>query len=95
MKETVQKIKFKGEDFIITSPGETDTPIATIEQYQKFECSYAHFYVGSGEVIRFGEQIGTAEDIEFGDRIEIEVSMESIPSGLINWAQAIREQELR
>ena len=75
----VQKIKFNGLDFILTSPGESDSPIATIKTYQKGECPYAHLYtknsngLNSGKIMRFRQQIGTIDDIEFGEIIEIEV----------------------
>lgn len=82
MIETVQEIKFKGSDFILTTPDENDSPIATIKTYQKGECSYAHLYRNNGKIMRFRNQIGTIEDIEFGDLIEIEVNCAEAFTGL-------------
>ncbi len=81
MKLPVQKIKFKGNDFILTIPEGNDSPIATIKQYQAGECSYAHLYRKSGRVIRFGVRIGTIEDIEFGELTEIEVDTQTATAG--------------
>ena len=79
MKEEVQKIRFKGEDYILTCPDDDDSPVATIEQYQKGECSYAHLYkktsvkTDAGKVMRFSKRIGWADDIEYGELVEIEI----------------------
>lgn len=82
MTETVQKIKFKGLDFILTTPDEDDSPIATIETYKKGECSYAHLFRNNGKIMRFCNKIGTVEDIEFGEFVEIEIDTEEAFMGL-------------
>ncbi len=82
MNETVQKITFQDQEFILTTPDDKDSPIATIEQFQKGECSYAHLYRDSGRVMRFRKQIGTINDIKFGERIEIEIDLFDAIGGL-------------
>ncbi len=87
MKESVQKIQFKGRDFILTCPDDDNSPITTIEQYQKGECSYAHLYRKNGTIMRFRGQIGTIEDedIEFGEVevVEIEINLFEAMEGLV------------
>ena len=79
---TVQKIKFKGQDYILTDPDERNSPISTLEAYQKGEVSYAHYYGDTGEVYRYQKLIGTEIDIEIGKRIEIEIDMGEFADGL-------------
>ncbi len=81
--ETVQKIKFKGLDFILIMPEDDDSAIATIEAFQKGECSYAHFYRDKGVIIQLQNQIGTTEDIEFGEMIEIEIDDGEFMEGIL------------
>ena len=82
MKMKVQKIRFQGLDFILTSPDDIqNTPIATIDTYSKGECSYAH--LRNGSIFRFNNQIGTIEDIEFGEEIEIEIDALEAFAGLL------------
>ena len=69
----VREIKFNGLDFILTSPQSEDSPIATKEQFKTGSCSYAHLYGESERVMQFGNQIGTIDDIEFGEMVELEV----------------------
>ena len=66
MQFNVQKVKFNGLDFILPTPEESDSPIATITQFQKGECPYAHLYRDEEKIKQFGKQIGTLKDIEFG-----------------------------
>lgn len=81
MLEKVQKIKLHGLDFILTSPYSKKSPIATIRQYQKGECSYAQLY--GEKIIQFGELIGIKSEIEFGDIIEIEVDILQVLEGIM------------
>lgn len=81
--ETVQKIKLNGLDFILTTPNQADSPIATVKTYQKGECSYAHLYRSTGAVMRFRQKIGTTDDIEFGDFVEIEFDGTKCLAGML------------
>lgn len=85
MKEKVQKIRFKGLDFILTDPDDVySSPIATIETYKNMECSYAQYYKeGKGRIMRFRDKIGETADIEFGEIIEIEIDMADAIAGLM------------
>ena len=47
-------------------------PIATEEQYENFQCSFAYLH-SDGNISRFGETIGTEADIEL---MPIAVDME-------------------
>ena len=80
MKATVQKIRFNGLDFILPTPEDDDSAITTIRAYQTGQCSYAHLYRNTNRIIQLGKQIGTLEDIEFGEIVEIEIDLaEAIP----------------
>lgn len=81
--EKVQKIIFKGLDFILTTPEDENSPITTIEDYQQGKCSYAHFWRSTGIIRRFGQQVGSIDDIEFGEFIEIEVDEAECLGGLL------------
>ncbi len=76
----VQKIKFDGLDLILTHPENIDSPIATIDAFQKGECSYAHIS-GCG-IMRFGSIVGLLSDIEFGEFIEIDVNVGEAIAGV-------------
>ena len=80
--ETVQKIKFQGKDYILTTPKNSDSTITTIEAYKAGECSFAHLYRSNGNISRFGKSIGTIEDIEFGELIDIELDLATFADGL-------------
>ena len=79
----VRKIKFQGRDYILTDPDATNSPIATIEQYQNGHTSYAHLYE-DGTINRFGTPIGTKADIEFGEFIEIEFDGLTFMTGMVS-----------
>ena len=81
-KETVQEIRFNGMDFIIPNT-DKHGPIATKKQYKNGECSYAHLHV-DGRIFQLGRQIGTSEDIEFGDIVEIEMDYSKAFIGLFS-----------
>lgn len=82
MRAKVQKIKFNGLGFILTTPDRLSGPIATIETYKKGECSYAHLH-SDGRIMRFRNQIGIRNDIEFGEIIEIEIDPAEAFAGLL------------
>ena len=82
-KETVQKIRFNGMDFILTTPDGPDSPIATVNTYKKGECSYVYYQsAGEGTITRFHQKIGTTKDIEYGEIIEIEIDYKKAFAGL-------------
>lgn len=84
MKDKVKKIRFQGSEFYLI--GETEGAIATKEQYEGGLCSFAHL-TPNGEVMRFGTQIGTRNDIEFLGDAELQPSTEGVVSligGLLN-----------
>lgn len=89
MIERVQKIRFKGLDFILATPDDTDSAISIIDTYKKGECSYAHLFRKNsesqfaGKIMRFCQQIGTPDDIEFGEYIEIEIDEAKFATGLM------------
>jgi hypothetical protein len=62
MKLKVLRIRFQGREFVLTS-NMMSGPIATPEAYADGEASYAHLFK-NGEIKRFGELIGTKDDIE-------------------------------
>ncbi len=83
MKTTVQKIRFNGLDFILTTPKDDNSPITTIKDYQAGRCSYAHFYREANNISRYGNRIGGMEDIEFGEMVEIEIDVAEAIAGFV------------
>lgn len=61
------RVVFMGESYRLI--GETDGPIATDEQFENGECSFAHL-LPDGRIMRYGEQIGTRDDLQFAPIIE-------------------------
>lgn len=83
LKGKVQKIKFNNLDFILPTYDKDSSAIATIKQYQNGECSYAHLFFDSGKIMQFHKEIGTIDDIEFGEVIEIEVEASEFLAGIL------------
>lgn len=80
--EKIRRIKWLGKDLILL--GETDGPIATEEQYKTGHCSLGHLYP-DGNISVFGQQVGTKEDIEFGEFIELEPDPEASENMMNNF----------
>jgi hypothetical protein len=61
-----QKIRFQGNDYLLISDhgGPDSGSIATQEQYDHFQESFA-FLDADGVIYRYGNAIGTVEEIEF------------------------------
>ncbi len=76
---SVQKIRFNGLDFILPD-GREGSPVVTIDDYKQGKVSYAQLYP-SGNIMQFGRQIGTIEDIEFGDFVDIDMDLAEFASG--------------
>lgn len=57
------KITFKRKNYLLIGDLNTGGAIATKEQYENFEESYAHLYP-DGNVSRYGESIGNVKDIK-------------------------------
>ena len=65
-----EKIRFKGKEYLLIHRegfGMNEGAIATPKQFATFSISFAHLHE-NGVISRFGEQIGTIEDIEFLER---------------------------
>lgn len=59
----VVRIKGVNADFILVKTrGQDNAPVATREQYENFECSYAHA-TADGSIMRFRQLIGTIADL--------------------------------
>jgi hypothetical protein len=58
-KADFPKVRFQGKEYIFV-----DGAITTKEAYLNFDESYAHLYE-DGAIRRYGQQIGTKEDLEF------------------------------
>ena len=78
----IRMITFKGEAFVLVGDDETEGAIATKEQYANGERSFAHLY-RNGDILSFGEKIGTVDDIVFGDISDIEISPQAIENVLL------------
>ena len=64
-------IELFGESYLLLGDLKSGGPIATKEQYENFECSYAHLKP-NGNIYRFNKIIGTKDDIKLSI-IEIDV----------------------
>jgi len=69
----VQKIRFGRNDYLLINEG----AIATEEQYRNGEDSFAHLYP-DGRIWRYGEVIGTKDEIEFGEFVDIQPTAEGV-----------------
>lgn len=58
-----KQIKLFGNQYLLIGDLVNGGPIATREQYENFECSFAHLQP-NGDILRFREKIGTRKDIE-------------------------------
>lgn len=77
-----KKIRFQGEEYLLI--GETNGAIAKEDDYRHGRCSYAHLYP-DGRILRFREQIGTIDDVEFlDDAKEMEVAPDALPNILFS-----------
>ena len=65
-------IKFQGEIYLLIDEGKGHGAIAKEEDFIHGRCSYAHLFE-DGTIMRFGEQIGTKDDIEIIGEKEVEV----------------------
>lgn len=79
--QRVQKIKFNGLDFVLPD-GHSDSPIVSVMAFRKGKLSYAHLY-DDGRIVQLGKQIGTIEDIIFGEFIDVEVAKVMFMDGLL------------
>jgi hypothetical protein len=71
-----QQIRFKGEVYVLIGDMESGGAIATPQQFENWECSFAHLYP-NGDIKRFGEVIGRREDIQvMNQKIECRVSVD-------------------
>ena len=64
--ELFTPVKLFGKDYILVGDLDLGGPIATMEQYKKFQLSYA-FLNPDGNIVRFSEVIGTRDDIKVLD----------------------------
>lgn len=73
MKDSFRKLKLNGREFLLINGDNNakEGAIATLHQYLNGECSYAA--LRNREIMRYGEQIGTIDDIEFLEIVEIEI----------------------
>jgi hypothetical protein len=65
-------IRFQGREYLLVGDLERGGPIATRQQYESFECSYAQLK-RDGSVWRFGDTIGHRDEIEIVGEVETEV----------------------
>lgn len=60
----MKRIRFKGTEYLFKGDSLDESGfIATRNQYENAQTSFAHYYPGLG-IMRFNEKIGSAEDIE-------------------------------
>ena len=87
-----RRIRLFGNDYILIGDLENGGPIATEEQYSNFECSFAHLKQ-DGNIYRFGEIIGTRDDIELSNiavDVEKKAGMDKVFTAMLDplgWAR--------
>jgi len=81
---TVQQIRFDGEGWIMTKGNAITTP----DDYRDFAESYAHYFPIEGVIRRYGNQIGTTEDIWFGEVVEHDgPTVEGFIANAFDWSR--------
>ena len=90
-----RQIIFKNEEYLlIAGKNDLDGAIATKEQYENGVPSFAHLFE-DGKIKRYGEIIGTIEDIVFtGEEIEPEVNVNAVPNVMLGFANPMAWIEL-
>jgi len=78
-----QTMKFQGDDYLLIGSMEKGGAIATKEQYENGQCSYAHL-MPDGAVIRFCQVIGHRDEIEVTGECEVDIRC-SVFGMLGNW----------
>ena len=73
------RIILHGKAFVFVGDDRSYGAIATEEQYRNGLRSYGHLFP-DGRIMRLHEQIGTREDIQWGEQITIEPTMEAMVS---------------
>ena len=63
------RIRFQGKEYLLIGSLRDGGPIATKEQYENFEMSYAHLRP-DGVVMRFRDSIGHRDEIEVLGEVE-------------------------
>lgn len=79
----VKTITFKGQPFLYINGA-----IATKEQFIHGRVSYAHHHADQNVVSRFGEAIGTSEDIVFTGEKDVEVADDAW-DGMFDWMSSL------
>lgn len=78
----VREITFQKETYVLVSSEGTDSKhgsIALKEQLENGLEPYAHLYP-NGIISRYGEKIGTIEDVTFLDIIDVTLTEDAIPN---------------
>lgn len=72
------KIRFKDENFVFTGDSlEDGGAVAKQDDYESGRCSFAHLYV-DGNIMRFGERIGTIADIKVIGKCDLKPNKDAI-----------------
>lgn len=80
MNSLEKLIRFQGGEYFLIGDLERGGPIATREQYENGQCSYAHLQ-SDGAVMRFGDSIGHRDEIEVIG--EAEANIQATLGGMI------------
>ena len=82
-KDMEPVIRFKGQEYLLIGNMEEGGAIATREQYESGQCSFAHL-MEDGRVMRFREVIGSKSDIELVGECEPEIGIRALVGTLID-----------
>lgn len=70
------KVRFQGNEYILTNGNLIEGPLATPEQYASGQPSHAHLFP-DGHIMRYGNVIGSKEDLEIlGEIDDVEINDE-------------------
>lgn len=92
------RIRFQGKEYLLIGDLVSGGPIATKEQFENFECSYAQL-VRDGRVMRFRDSIGHRDEIEvLGDDASMqdtgkaaEAIVDLLDNGIESWRRPSRK----
>jgi len=77
-------IEFQNRPFLfIGDESKTDGSIATVHQYRNGLSSYAYLFA-DGRIVRYGETIGSREEIEWGDVASVMPTLDAFANLVID-----------
>ena len=77
----MRKIRWRGVEYLLT--GNDEGAITTEERYRAGIVSIAHLFP-DGRIMQHREQVGTRDDIEFGEEVNVRLTLNEMFDGVRN-----------